>query len=63
MLDSKLLSSTMNANSNLSLDTHLQLKLIEFSEKQGTITEALKVRKLELLLKTRLYSQIQKTIQ
>lgn len=53
----------MNANSNLSLDTHLQLKLIEFSEKQGTITEALKVRKLELLLKTRLYSQIQKTIQ
>lgn len=63
MLDSKLLPSTMNADNNLSLDAHLQLKLIEFAEKQGTLTETLKLRKLELLLKTRLYNQIQKTLQ
>ena len=36
----------MDINTHLNLDPHLQLKLIEFKEKTGSLTEFLKIKRL-----------------
>ena len=53
----------MNINNHLNLDTHLQLHLLEFAEKQGPLSEQLKRKQLELLLKTRLFDRIRSKAQ
>ena len=52
----------MDINNHVNLDPHLQLRLIEAEERKGPLSEHLKVKKIQLLMKTRLYDQLQSAV-